>query len=102
MTTKTDVAVEKLDLAIAALRNPTGPDALRHGWNEELQSIALKVLVSWRTDLLADGRIDPDHAMAWSFWFPDVGLPGTKTTDESDEWVALITDAELYISRMYQ
>ena len=99
MVTRTEVALEKLDLAIGELSNPIGPDARRHGWTDELKGIALDVLVSWRTDLATNGVVAPDHEMAWSFWFPDVGLPGTKTYDERDEWVALIKDVDAYVGR---
>ncbi|MGO8872129.1 MAG: hypothetical protein ACLQPH_12150, partial [Acidimicrobiales bacterium] len=82
------------------LSERVGPDARRHGWTEETQFTALKHLEDWRSDLLADGRIKPDHALAWDFWYDMVGLH-TKTTDERDDRLELIRDVDLYVSRMY-
>jgi hypothetical protein len=100
MTSRNDVAVEKLDRAIAALTDRVGPDARRHGWTEETQFAALRYLEDWRADLLADGRIKPDHHIEWAFWCVDAGLH-TKTTDERDDRLELIRDVDLYVSRMY-
>lgn len=101
MTTRPEIAVAKAALAIDALSCPLDAEAQNHGWTDESRQTALGFLTSWRADLLADGMVRPDHALGWSRWLGDQGLPGTLTTDERDSRVELIRDLDLYVARMH-
>lgn len=95
------MAVVEIDRAIAALSERVDPADTRHGWTEATQFTAKELLENGRSGLLADGRVEPDHHIAWTFWYDDVGL-ATKTTDETDDRLELIRDVDLYDSRMYR
>jgi hypothetical protein len=101
VTSRAEAAVAKADSAIEAISGPIGADAAKHGWTDQNRRLALRHLEQWRNDLQADGVVHPDHAFGWLRWLLEQNLPGSSTTDQTDAWVELIRDLDLYVSRMF-